>query len=83
MVNNMNKYLVVNGPNLNFLGIREPEIYGNATYKDLCEMIPGLRVYCTKYTKKYLELEGFNGNIYEVQPHKKISLKWLNQKQKI
>ena len=35
----MNKYLVVNGPNLNFLGIREPEIYGNATYKDLCEMI--------------------------------------------
>ncbi len=39
MVNNMNKYLVVNGPNLNFLGIREPEIYGKATYKDLCEMI--------------------------------------------
>lgn len=33
------KLYIVNGPNLNFLGIREPEHYGNTTYKDLLEMI--------------------------------------------
>lgn len=33
------KILVINGPNLNLLGTREPEIYGRGTYAELVDFI--------------------------------------------
>ena len=37
--------LVINGPNLNMLGIREPALYGTGTYTALCEKITA---YCAQ-----------------------------------
>ena len=28
------KFIIINGPNLNLLGVRQPEVYGNRTFED-------------------------------------------------
>ena len=33
------KLLIINGPNMNLLGVREPEVYGTKTYEDLVDFI--------------------------------------------
>ncbi len=48
--------LVINGPNLNMLGIREPSIYGHATLKDLEGL---LLTYCEQ---KPISLSFFQSN---------------------
>jgi 3-dehydroquinate dehydratase-2 len=50
------KLLVINGPNLNLLGIREPELYGEKTYEQLLDMIAE---HCEKLG---IEVEFFQSN---------------------
>lgn len=33
------KLLIINGPNINMLGIREPDVYGSKTYQNLLDTI--------------------------------------------
>lgn len=46
------RILVINGPNMNMLGVRQPEIYGSTTYEELRVMIQdeakrlGVEVFC-------------------------------------
>lgn len=50
------KIMVINGPNLNMLGIREPDIYGKTTYKTLCEII---QKHCRE---KHVDVEIYQSN---------------------
>lgn len=50
------KILVINGPNLNLLGIREPEIYGKGTLSELCAQI---RRHCAE---KHIEVSFYQSN---------------------
>ena len=50
------KILVINGPNINMLGIREPDIYGRETYGDLCRKIENYAV------QKGIEVKLFQSN---------------------
>ena len=50
------KLLVINGPNLNMLGIREPDIYGRQTYKDLVDYVNQI---CAR---KGIQVELFQSN---------------------
>ena len=50
------KILVINGPNLNFLGIREPSVYGKQDYKYLVNMIE------EKAKDENIEVECFQSN---------------------
>ena len=51
------KLLVINGPNINMLGQREPDKYGTFTYNQLCEKI---KYFCLKNN---VDVEFFQSNI--------------------
>ena len=59
--------LVLNGPNLNLLGQREPGIYGAQTYADLCAMIEEK----AKELGAYVEIRQTN--------HEGVLVDWIQQ----
>ena len=50
------KILVLNGPNINMLGIREPGIYGKQTFQDLLDTLESVA------KEEHLEIEQFQSN---------------------
>ena len=55
--------LVINGPNLNMLGIRDKDIYGDKSYKDLVRLI---KEYCKKNNVKVKCVQSnYEGKIVE------------------
>lgn len=60
----MKKIYIINGPNLNMLGIREPDHYGNESYKDLCEKI---KAYCDKMgVTPVIEQSNHEGDLVDI-----------------
>lgn len=57
------KILVINGPNLNMLGIREPQHYGSETYKDLENKI---KAYCDGKTEVEIKQSNHEGALVDM-----------------
>ena len=57
------KLLVINGPNLNLLGLREPDIYGHENYASLLELIEST---CAQ--------RGIQVELHEMKPEKMKSI---------
>lgn len=52
----MKKILVINGPNINMLGIREPEVYGKNSFQDLLNLLQETAM------QEQLEVEHYQSN---------------------
>lgn len=53
----MSKILIINGPNLNLLGVREPELYGNTSFE---EFLPRMAAH---FAPHGMEFDYFQSNV--------------------
>ena len=60
----MKKIFIINGPNLNFLGIREIGIYGNDNYDSLCSYIQ--EKFCDRNVKIEIFQSNYEGKIIDI-----------------
>lgn len=68
------KYLIENNDRVVGVFITHAHLENMGGIEDLIREIPEIKVYCTKYTREYLLLEGINEkNLIEIKAHKKIS----------
>ena len=68
------KYLIENKDRVVGVFITHAHLENMGGIEDLIREIPEIKVYCTKYTREYLLLEGINEkNLIEIKAHKKIS----------
>ncbi|NFN87388.1 type II 3-dehydroquinate dehydratase [Clostridium sporogenes] len=67
----MNNILIINGPNLNLLGKREPDIYGNITLEDINSKI-----------KSHFKNENFKIDFFQSNEEGKIINKIIESEQK-
>ncbi len=56
----MKKILIINGPNLNLLGVREPDIYGKVSFKDYLEQLKSREGVTVSYFQSNVEGEIIN-----------------------
>lgn len=50
------KIMILNGPNINFLGIREKEVYGTQTYEEMC-------IYIKENIEEDMEIKIYQSNV--------------------
>ena len=67
------KFMIINGPSLNMLGIREPGIYGSESYEDLIRFIKNRTAKLPELSGESVELDFRQSN------HEGVLIDWIQE----